>query len=321
MATYTPPTASTISLLANGGSWSTSNYYSLESPGQDTNTGRFYELYGTSGNISAIGHGFELRQGTDGSGNVTTTLYTNTSDNNADPDKVSVDSGTPAVSVVLPQTVTGQVIKLFNNSDVVNPIMSFTLTSAMLWTSSGGGIVTNSIDPLIENLVFTKTSDSAVSYTFDWENLPNGYRLVKNSTHQTMALPSTDGTGQTVSVTQLVDGDKLILLDHNSQDCVSGIGSSSTPYVFKLVEWSHTSTTVTAKCFGNSNLYYNMGGTGGSISGSYTLYDGNLITMTRSKQKGRFTYQVHQRTNPTGSDSDYGSSYTTGSGKVFHNFW
>ena len=87
----------------------------------------------------AIGHGFELLQGTDGSGDVTTTLYTNTSDNNADPDKVSVDSGTPATSVVLPQTASGQVIKLFNNSDVVNPIMSFTLTSAMLWTSSGGG--------------------------------------------------------------------------------------------------------------------------------------------------------------------------------------
>lgn len=138
MATYTRPTASTISLIVGGGSWSTSNYYSYEN-GQDTPTASFYELYGSSGNISAIGHGFELLQGTDGSGNVTTTLYTNTSDNNADPDKVSVDSGTPATSVVLPQTASGQVIKLFNNSDVVNPIMSFTLTSAMLWTSSGGG--------------------------------------------------------------------------------------------------------------------------------------------------------------------------------------
>lgn len=182
---YTRPTASTITL--SGGSWQ--NIEFRHDSSQDTSTSSFYELwYTNTGTWASGGHGIELRQGTDSNGNVTTTLYCNTDNNNtADPYYVYIGAGAvqqnaAAQSVVLPSSPNNETIAFLDATAAGFPnatdIMSFTLTNSMLWTGqSSSWTITGTHTPAtgtqshsyVQDSIRDITCTKTAAYQFEWE--------------------------------------------------------------------------------------------------------------------------------------------------------
>ena len=191
---------------------------------------------------------------------------------------------------------------------------------------SGGGTGTESFDPIIENVVFTKTSDTTVSITFDWSNLTS-FNVVKNGTATTVTPPTPLSSSHIQSV-NVVDND-LVYIQYTNVDGITVQPPGD--YTHKTVVWSigYVSgvKSVIVKFFGSSptplpNTSPTFDGRltttkGSSIDWSYT---GSLLSVSSPWLPGSI-YQVKIRTTGSSTDvEDYGSSFRT-SGKVFRNFW
>jgi len=212
--------------------------------------------------------------------------------------------------------------------------------------NSGNQPAQPSVDPIIQNVVYTKTDDDSVTLTFDWDenngpfNQYSIFRLRPNTVlyNNSIGVSGTSGAeSRTETIAPLLggleDGDKLYI--ENSQaplHIVSGFGSINLPYTHKLIDFSigyvSGSKVVIAKFFGSSptplpNTSPTFDGRfvdneGGSVDWSYS---GNLLSINLPYKRGRI-YQVKIRQVGSSTDvEDYGSSYRLPIGKVFCNFW
>ena len=188
--------------------------------------------------------------------------------------------------------------------------------------SGGGNINPLSNSPKIENIVFTKTSDTDLSVSFDWENLDSfTFTNSRGGVIQT-GTGSLSGSSGTVSTTFLPsipcqEGDLCWIHGNYSSSSLehhpTEYGSQSNPYVFKVVNFSVTGTTLTASTFlaGPTSLnndadfrVWDFDIQSWNRLG-YINYDGTLQTVTVTPfERGKAYYVVDRSTG-----NDYGTRY------------
>lgn len=123
------PSATTLPITT--GNWSINGlYYNLDSSQTVTNS-VFYELYNSDGSPGYGGFGLEFRNESG-----STVVYCTTANNTDNPFLLKIGSGTLATSVTISDSDTLYGYK----NDGTTLMLSINITSAMLWTSSGGGI-------------------------------------------------------------------------------------------------------------------------------------------------------------------------------------
>merc|ERR1711959_472555 len=119
--------------------------------------------------------------------------------------------------------------------------------------SGGSGIQTHGVsDPVINNVVFTKTDDDSVTLAFDWDendgtfNQYSLFRVRPNTVlyNNTQGVSGSSGSeSRTESDLALLggleEGDKLYLENSSTPlHIVSGFGGISYPYTHKVVDFS-----------------------------------------------------------------------------------
>jgi len=200
---------------------------------------------------------------------------------------------------------------------------------------SGGGGGFLSSNPKIENLTFTKTSDSAVDFSFDWENL--GSYTVTNSRAgvvqtTTGNLSGSSGTESASFSLTCQEGDLVWIhgnYNNNALEYHPDIpGSQSNPYVFRVVNFSVSGTTLTATTFFSGSTGLNNDADFRDWDPDahswtrlgYINYDGTLQTKIVSPFSRGHTYYVVDRS----TGNDYGIRYTAPGGtrrSRGRNFW
>lgn len=189
-------------------------------------------------------------------------------------------------------------------------------------SGSGGGINPQSTNPKIENLTFTKTSDSTLNVSFDWENLSSftfsrADAGVNNVTASTGTLSGSSGTVNTSFHVSCQEGDLCWVhgnYNNNSLTHNPNIhGGMLDPYIFRLVEFSVSGTTLTVKTFlsgstglnNDADLRVNDPKNSVWQRVDYLNYDGTLQTYNVTPFQRGFEYYVVDRS----TGNDYGSRF------------
>lgn len=232
--------------------------------------------------------------------------------------------------------VNGDTIYCHDTSTGTSAVLyQFTMSGGVNASSGGGGGGFLSTNPKIENLTFTKTSDSSVDVSFDWENI--GSYTITNSragVPQTVSanLSGSSGTENgSVSLT-CQEGDLLWIhgnYNNNSLEHHPSIyGSQSNPYVFRVVNFSVSGTTLTATTFFSGSTGLNNDADfrvwDPDVQSwnrlDYINYDGTLQTKTVTPfTRGHIYYVVDRSTG-----NDYGMRYVapgTGRRTRGRTFW
>jgi len=189
-------------------------------------------------------------------------------------------------------------------------------------TGSGGGINPLGSNPKIENLTFTKTSDTTLNVTFDWENLTSftfsrADAGVNNVDASTGSLSGSSGTVNTSFHVSCQEGDLCWVhgnYSNNSLTLNPNIhGGMLDPYIFKVVEFSVSGTTLTVKTFlsgstglnNDADLRVNDPVNQVWQRVDYINYDGTLQTYNVTPFQRGFEYYVVDRS----TGNDYGSRF------------
>ena len=121
----------------------------------------------------------------------------------------------------------------------------FQFDASWTFTASGGGGGFLSTNPKIENVAFTKTSDSSFNLSFYWENL-SSYTVTnsRNGVVQTASANLSGSTGTENGHISLScqDGD-LLWVHGNTNYHHTELGSVGNPFIFRLVDFSISGTT------------------------------------------------------------------------------
>lgn len=314
-------------LFGSGGG----TYTYIHDPAQSVTGSEFYELYTapTGGTLHGAGYGIEFRKvGTE------TWVYVESDDNTLQPYGVSVNSGATGASARIFQA--NDVVRLDNNvSGGSTYYATFNVTAGMLWTAGGNPIGGLSINPLIQNLVFTKISDDSINVKFDWENLDtfqmyNKRAGVIQSTTSSLGGASSGTVNQTFFIACQEDDECWIVGDYNNQSQYwhpEGIGSVINPYIFKLLSWSTHRKSLSVSTFlyntgltNDADFRIDLPATGTFDRLAYINYDATLQTTTIDPYIPGSTYYVYDRS----TGNDYGSRFVAPSfniGRVSSNFW
>jgi len=216
----------------------------------------------------------------------------------------------------------------YSATDFNNPRAKFVVPSSLGGTSGGGGgggFLSN--NPKIENLTFTKTSDSNVNVSFDWENLDN-YVVTndRSGVIQTVSGSLSGSSGSESASVSLTcqEGDRLWIhgnYNNNSLEHHPDIhGSQSDPYIFRVVNFSVSGTTLTVSTFFHSSTGLNNDADFRVIDPDtqswtrldYINFDGTLQTKTVTPFTRGHTYHVVDRS----TGNDYGMRFVApGSGR------
>ena len=276
-------------------------------------------------------------------------LYVNTS--SSQPTGVTYTTTTTATG-----TENAEYVHMVNNSG------AFMMTFAMAgWSgtsgggqSGGGGAQTNSADPVITNVAFTKNAaDNELTLTFDWDENQgtfNSFTIYKKKSSDGLTVSVNTGVSGTSGSVSLDSSDKAILgsvedgdkfwirndptytgqVPDHPLDIVIGSGGIDLPYTHRYIDWSvemvNGVRSVVGKFYGVDTGQTTDGrleAFGPSINqyGDFWNHDGTLQTITHVYKSGGNMYKLVRFDILNNADYDYGNKFYTPKSKVFRNFW
>merc|ERR1712072_679142 len=297
-----------------------------------TTSSVWYEAINVSNGQTYPTYGMEIRCDTSNSKNY---IYIDSDDNTSHPNQVSVKppNGTHGALASFVEVEVGDEVKFYKSVAEGSTLQqTWTVDAGRLFTFSSGSGGNNpgplSNNPKIENIVITKSSDTSLTVSFDWENL-DSFTLTnsRGGVVQTGngGLSGSSGTVNTTFLPSIScqEGDLCWVHGMYSNNTLehhpSEYGSQSNPYLFKVVNFSTLGTALTLSTFlaGATSLnndadlrVWDFSVDSWSRYG-YINYDGTLQTVTIDPfERGKAYYVVDRSTG-----NDYGTRYTTPGGR------
>merc|ERR1712072_970815 len=169
-----PTTTSDIAPWMGSASW-LARYDSTQDSTSGTTSSVWYEAINVSNGQTYPTYGMEIRCDTSNSKNY---IYIDSDDNTSHPNQVSVKppNGTHGALASFVEVEVGDEVKFYKSVAEGSTLQqTWTVDAGRLFTFSSGSGGNNpgplSNNPKIENIVITKSSDTSLTVSFDWENL------------------------------------------------------------------------------------------------------------------------------------------------------